>query len=363
VAKQYSFVYRNYGLGGVNGEACAIKLDANGKRESRHKLYAPRLPENAARAALIAFVDGIEIANAKGDPSICQVLDWYAEKLASEGKKPNGVLRPGNMLQIAFAGLNVSAISEDLCKQAARDWEATYKPWTIWKALNQLRAAVKWSEKGKGVPHGTHLRVWNIMTPPGRERTLTPDEFRSLLDACKSEHVRLFCLLLLYTAQRPEAVCHLTWDRVDFDARIIDFNEKRVPRDITDKKGMKGRAVVNIVSPILGPLRVAKEKARTGRVIEDRGRIVNRVTRGFTEARKAAGLGRDVTPHILRHTAATLAAADGNVSELSASKFLGHSDPGTTRKTYIHTKAEAAAPAQQAVVDKMVQALRITRIK
>jgi integrase len=46
-------------------------------------------------------------------------------------------------------------------------------------------------------------------------------------------------------------------------------------------------------------------------VVEFEGQPIDRLRRAWTTARKAAGLGEEVTPHILRHTFATWAVRDG----------------------------------------------------
>ncbi|WP_245930870.1 tyrosine-type recombinase/integrase [Methylobacterium radiodurans] len=46
-------------------------------------------------------------------------------------------------------------------------------------------------------------------------------------------------------------------------------------------------------------------------VVEFEGRPIDRLRRAWTTARKAAGLGEEVTPHILRHTFATWVVMDG----------------------------------------------------
>lgn len=55
-----------------------------------------------------------------------------------------------------------------------------------------------------------------------------------------------------------------------------------------------------------------------------RGRAVQSVRNGFASAVRLAGIGRHVTPHILRHTAATWMMQEG-VDLWEASGFLGMS--------------------------------------
>jgi integrase len=62
--------------------------------------------------------------------------------------------------------------------------------------------------------------------PPRSEsriRWLTREEADRLLSGCGTPHIRLFVELGLNTAARSGAILALTWDRVDLNARTIDF--------------------------------------------------------------------------------------------------------------------------------------------
>jgi site-specific recombinase XerD len=71
-----------------------------------------------------------------------------------------------------------------------------------------------------------------------------------------------------------------------------------------------------------GPLLLSNDGGRLDRF--DAARIVRRLAR-------AAGIGKVISPHSLRHTAVTLA-LDAGVSLRDAQDLAGHSDPRTTRR-------------------------------
>lgn len=86
--------------------------------------------------------------------------------------------------------------------------------------------------------------------------------------------------------------------------------------------------------PVLAlALAVAREAAETEYVIEWAGKPVKSIKNAFRRAVKDAGLGKEVTPHVLRHTAASwMAEAGVPMSEIAA--VLGHSDSRVTEKVY-----------------------------
>ena len=134
-----------------------------------------------------------------------------------------------------------------------------------------------------------------VKQPAPRDRWMTREEASALLDACTTPHVRLFTLIALSTGARAAAISDLTWDRVDLERGIIDFGPGH---------GNKRRSVVPIGGRALDELRDAWRVRTTGHVLEWGGRPAGNVKVAFGKAVTRAGL-ENVTPHILRHTAAT----------------------------------------------------------
>lgn len=175
---------------------------------------------------------------------------------------------------------------------------------------------------------GVKLAIKPPVAPPGRMRYLTREEADRLLGAFVSHHARLFYTICLYTGCRKGQAVALTWDRVDFIANRIDFNEP--DRPITVKR----RAVV----PMGPKLRAAMKEAHAARdgdhVISWNGERAKRVRWPFLRAREKAGLGSDVTPHVLRHTAVSWLAMKGVPIDQTADLLA--CDPNTLRRVYRH---------------------------
>lgn len=190
---------------------------------------------------------------------------------------------------------------------------------TIRKELSVLSAALRWHDKH------TPAQIEMPPQPPPRDRHLTRDECGRLIEAAaKSPHVQLFIVLALTTGGRREAILDLTWNRVDFERGLIALGDGR--------KRAKGRATVPISDLARPYLEAAHKAARTGHVIEWADRAVKSIRTGFDRACQAAGFD-DVSPHVLRHTAAVMMAEDGvPMSEIAA--VLGHSDDRITQRVY-----------------------------
>jgi integrase len=103
---------------------------------------------------------------------------------------------------------------------------------------------------------------------PPRDEVMTRGQVHTLLAACKSYHLRLWCLIALTTGRRKSAILDLTWDRVDLGRGILDFD---VPGRRHTKKR---RGVATIPGPLLAALRDAQEIAVTPYVIEYCGKRV-----------------------------------------------------------------------------------------
>jgi integrase len=139
--------------------------------------------------------------------------------------------------------------------------------------------------------------------PPSRDRWLTRQEAARLVRASRTEQARLymplFILLGLYTGRRKQAILSLRWPQVDLEARVIDFESPG--RERTKKR----RGKVPIPAKLLPLLRRTRKRGSDlGYVLHINGKRIGNIKKGFAAACRRAGL-KGVSPHTLRHTAAT----------------------------------------------------------
>lgn len=175
---------------------------------------------------------------------------------------------------------------------------------TIRTELQALRAALNWAAEPQPGIIATAPKITMPDRPESRIRWLTRAEADRLLDACKAHHVKLFVTIGLNTGARSGSILSLTWDRVDLENKLVDFREPGKAR--TKKRQVP--AAMN--DTLVAALTEAKAFATTEYVIEWAGGPIDRIKHAFKDAADRAGL-RDVTPHVLRHTAVTWALQKG----------------------------------------------------
>ena len=184
---------------------------------------------------------------------------------------------------------------------------------TIRTELQALKAALRWAA-GNNLINGAPA----IVMPPrpeGRVRWLTRAEAERLIAACHAPHIKLFIIIALNTGARSGAILSLTWDRVDFASRTVDF---RVP-GVAQTKKRKTLASMN--ETLYAALAQAKDAATSESVIEWAGGSIEKVKHGFRDTATRAGL-KGVTPHTLRHTAVSWLLQKG-VSVWDVAGFVG----------------------------------------
>lgn len=196
---------------------------------------------------------------------------------------------------------------------------------TINRDLSVLRAALRAAWKRGHLTRPPF--VLSLPAPLPRQRYLSIEEFRRLLDVCTLPHLYLFIMMMVHTMQRPAAILSLRVDAVDLELNRIDFTRGQAGR--TNKR----RSVVPITETLRPLLIAAMGSSRSGHVIELRGRPIRSVTRSFRSAVRRAGLGSEATPYTLRHTAATHAAASG-VPMREIAGMMGHTTSSMTERHY-----------------------------
>lgn len=240
--------------------------------------------------------------------------------------------------QPTFGHLRPDQVTRDLCR-VYRDerYARGRKPATVRKELEVVRAALNFSKKGAAA-------VFELPRQPvAKERFLSKDEARRLTRAARRfPHIRAFIVLSLVTAARQSALLELTWDRVDFKTGRISL----MLNDDMDA-ARKQRANIPMNRRARAYLRVLYAARTCDHVIEWGGHRVLSVKKGFAAAAKRAGL-EDVTPHILRHTAASWMAM-ARVPMFDISKYLGHSDMSVTVKRYAKVHPDYLREASEAL--------------
>jgi integrase len=204
------------------------------------------------------------------------------------------------------------------------------------RELEDLRSAINHHRR-----EGLCSEIVSVALPPrpdARERWLTRSEAARLLWAAwrarqvtrdnatmraVGRHVARFILVGLYTGTRSAAICGAalmpTVGRGHVDLERGVFYRRAIGR----RKTKKGQPPVKLPPRLLAHMRrwAARGLSRTA-VVEWNGKPVASVRKGFEGAVRAADLGADVTPHILRHTCATWL-MQGGVDLWHAAGFLG----------------------------------------
>jgi integrase len=138
-----------------------------------------------------------------------------------------------------------------------------------------------------------------------------------------------------------EAILSLRWPQVDLRANVIDFEIEG--RERTKKQ----RGKVPIPPQLIPHLRRARRRGSDlGPVLHISGRPIANIKKGFAAACRRAGI-KGVTPHTMRHTAATWLMQNG-VKLTVASEYLAMTE-ATLRRVYWHHHPDYMREAAEAI--------------
>ena len=350
MGKWRRYAVGQYRLGQLNGRAVAVWRE-NGERH-RIRLSRPdgepATTEAEGRAALDRYARRRTVLEARESKTMGQLYELYARDREVDGKRMPAFRDNWKALAPHFAHLEPDQVNADECRAYAARRLETVSQGTVWSELTRLRSCLNWAIKRRVIAPAGY--VWVPSKPAPKDRVLTVNEARALIDGAVMPHVRLFLWIALLTGARTGAILSLTWDRVDFDAGVIDFKVLE-PINPLQKRARKSVAAVTLTPELRFMLLEAKAGALTDHVIEWDGAPVQSIRKGFSEAcRRAKLVG--VVPHTLRHTTASWALDDG-VELMRISRQLGHRDSRTTETIYAKSSPSFSAPVSEAVAGRL----------
>jgi integrase len=222
-------------------------------------------------------------------------LEFYIEEhLVAQGRDPR---RMEIVKKHAYRIWGEDTDVSDLDRAKTRHYIATRqaegaKGATIRRELALVQAALNHNVKEERIAKAPKF----VKPPPGepRVRWLTRDEHRALMAQPMQYRIRMFLLLAFGTGARSKAIEELTWDRIDWTARTVDF---RVP-GVTYRN--KRRVVAPIGDVLFRRLEAAYERPNRDEFVIGRGGCTYRKVK-----KVLAGVGiveEGVCRHVARHT-------------------------------------------------------------
>ena len=244
---------------------------------------------------------------------VTDVLTFYTAHVVPRHARPRETLQRIARLQKFFGETSLAGINGDLCRVFTG--QRGSRP-AAREDLSVLRAAINFHRE-----EGRCDRVVTVVLPEknaGRDRWLTRSEAATLISRAwrsrekqkgrvttraSRKHVARFILVALYTGTRAGAVCAAALEPIE-GRGFIDLSRGifyRRPAGHAESK--KRRPPVPLPRRLLAHLRRWK-RAGQAFAVEWNGKPVKDVDKAFRRLAHESGMP-EVTPHILRHTAAT----------------------------------------------------------
>ncbi|MFD2206593.1 tyrosine-type recombinase/integrase [Kiloniella antarctica] len=249
-------------------------------------------------------------------PIVSLILSGYYEEKMFEGRSSiDDIKRNCTNISRHMGKILPHQISQNTIKEYAKNRGAEgVGNASIRQDLATFRAALHWAEREKWIIAPKFKMP--VAPPEARQEWATRKEVDKLLDTAEqTPHLSLFITLAISAGQRKGAVCDLTWDRVDFERNRIDFG-----KDVGNKK----KSFIPMSKGLRETLEYYKRLSTTTHVIEYHGKPVKDVKKAFRRCADKAGLPH-ITPHVLRHSAATWIVMEG-IDKAKGARYLGMSE-------------------------------------
>lgn len=245
--------------------------------------------------------------------AVADVLGLYAREKAPEHARPVETAQRIEALLDFFGEMKLSQITGASCRAYAKTRASNG---AARRELEDLRSAINHYHR-----EGHVRKIVKVTLPvraPARDRWLTRSEAAKLLSAAwrykekqlgsettrhTRRHVARFIVVALYAGRRAGAIVEAALQRepgrgwIDLERGVFFPKTGRA-------QSKKRQPAIPLPRRLLAHMRRWKASGQRY-VIEWNQAPIGRMAKAFRSTVKDAGLGPDVTPHILRHTSAT----------------------------------------------------------
>jgi integrase len=314
----------------------------------RHGVFTPEQARNEARRILMAAALGQDPSGERmalrNSMTMEQLCDEYVADMQSgriKGKKEStiksDISRIATHIKPVLGKRKVSGVTQEDAEQFMRD----LPPGSARRVTGLLGAIFSYSVKRKLRPDNP---VHGLDKPAEvkRMRRLSDAEYAQLwrtLENGDNAASDVF-LLLAVSGWRSSEAKNLKWSEVDLERRVATLGDT--------KTGLSVRPLSDAAVEII------QRQERKGPFVFDyqHGKPISNLTPHFNKLRMA----KDVTPHTLRHSLASLA-ADLGLPDHTISGLLGHARQGITSR-YMHLGDKALIEASDLVANETLRLMR-----
>lgn len=183
------------------------------------------------------------------------------------------------------------------------------------------------------------LKITHKAAPP-KEKYLDQQQREALLHAATEPRARAFVALCLYAGLRREEALGLQWGDIDDSIhvrRAVTFVDNDIDPDLSLKSRSAYRGVP--IMGELGEILAATPKTAIWVIPSATGRTMTKSAFRRMWYKVENAVPFKVTPHMLRHTFASICHAAG-VDLKTAQVWMGHSTIAVTANIYTHLDAE-----------------------
>lgn len=222
------------------------------------------------------------------------------------------------------------------------------KPGTINEHLVRFKSIIRWGYKFDYVKDVSWLDKLEPQKDDEKQEKLSDkfmesEELKKVLDSMKIEKWKNLTRFLALTGMRSGEAFALTPENIDINSRQIHVLRTfdHVNKVYTTPKTKTSLRDVYITDELLPLCKSLRSEALQNKLSGGNGMIFNNENNNyyaynkyFKKATKNA-IGRELTPHALRHTHTSLLAEQG-ISLDVISRRLGHESSDITKKVYFH---------------------------